>query len=68
MSNKKQTAVDWLIEELGEYFPIGISGIEIMVLKAKEIEKKQIIDAYRTGFLSDDIKLASEYFKEKFVN
>jgi len=41
MSNKKQTAVDFLIQELGEYFPIGIGGIELMVEKAKEIEKQQ---------------------------
>ena len=42
-----------------------ISRIDNQLL---ELEKQQIIDAYRTGFLSDDIKLDSEYFKEKFVN
>jgi hypothetical protein len=41
----KQTAVEWLIEELGEYFPHEIGGIHLMVEKAKEMEKQQIIDA-----------------------
>ena len=45
----KQTAVEWLIEDLGEYFPHGVGGIELMVKKAKEMEKEQIIDAYWGG-------------------
>ena len=49
----KQTAVDWLIDELGEYFPHEIGGIHLMVKQAKQMEKEQIIDAYNknlTGF------------------
>jgi hypothetical protein len=38
---KHQTAVQWLIEELGEYFPHEIGGIHLMVEKAKQIEKEQ---------------------------
>ena len=53
-SNKKQTAVQWLIEDLGEYFPHGVGGIELMVKKAKEMEKEQIKDAYFIG--GHDIK------------
>jgi hypothetical protein len=45
----KQTAVEWLIEELGEYFPHEIGGIHLMVQKAKQMEKEQIIDAYEYG-------------------
>lgn len=37
----KQTAVEWLIEELGEYFPNEIAGIHLMVEQAKEMEKKE---------------------------
>lgn len=40
-NNKQQTAVEWLIKELGEYFPHGIGGIEYMVKQAKEMEKEQ---------------------------
>ena len=39
----KQTAVEWLVEKLGEYFPHEIGGIHLMVNKAKEIEKQQMI-------------------------
>jgi hypothetical protein len=45
----KQTAVNWLIEELGEYFPHEIGGIHLMVEKAKEMEKQQIQHAYVIG-------------------
>ena len=37
----KMTAVQWLIEDLGGYFPHGVGGIELMVKKAKEMEKEQ---------------------------
>jgi hypothetical protein len=45
----KQTAVEWLIEELGEYFPHEIGGIHLMVEQAKQMEKEQIIDACHHG-------------------
>lgn len=64
MSNKKQTAVDFLIQELGEYFPIGIGGIELMVEKAKEIEKQQIIDAANLDKRHYDN--AEQYYNETF--
>lgn len=38
---RKQTAVEWLIEELGEYFPHDIGGIHLMVEQAKLMEKEQ---------------------------
>jgi hypothetical protein len=46
----KQTAIDWLIVELGEYFPHEIGGIHLMVEKAKQMERQQIIDANDSGF------------------
>ena len=33
---------------------------------AKHFEKQQIGDAYRRGFISDDIKLADDYYTETF--
>jgi hypothetical protein len=45
----QQTAVEWLIEELGEYFPHEIGGIHLMVNAAKAMEKEQIKDAYIMG-------------------
>jgi hypothetical protein len=49
MENYKQTAIDWLIVELGEYFPHEIAGIHLMVEKAKQMEKEQIMDAHIHG-------------------
>ena len=77
MSDKKQTAVEFLIQELGEYFPIGIGGIELMVEKAKEMEKQQIIDARVNGVaegidiggnpITEDISKNHEiYYNETF--
>jgi hypothetical protein len=39
-----QTAVEWLIQELGEYFPHEIGGIHLMVEKAKQMEKEQMFE------------------------
>jgi hypothetical protein len=67
MSNKQMTAVEWFIEELGEYFPIGIGGIELMVFKAKELEKQQIIDAWYDGVRNwDNEKTAEQYYNETY--
>lgn len=49
MNNKTLTAVEWLIQELGEYFPHEVGGIELVVNKAKQMEKEQITDAYTMG-------------------
>jgi len=43
---KQQTAVRWLIEELGEYFPHEIGGIHLMVEKAEQMEKDIIVTTY----------------------
>jgi hypothetical protein len=46
----KQTAVEWLIQELGEYFPHEIGGIHLMVEQAKQMEKEQIKNAFDKGY------------------
>ena len=66
----KQTAIDWLIEELGEYFPNYIGGIELLVNQAKEMEKEQIVAAYIKG--QSDCEMftmqseAEQYYKENY--
>jgi hypothetical protein len=64
MSNKKQTAVEWL-ESL--YYPSYIPK-EILD-KAKEMEKQQIKDAYSEGDVNgimDNRKMAEQYYKETY--
>ena len=54
MSNKQQTAVEWFFSELErmQYF-IGNDMIQAYK-QAKEIEKEQIIDAYKKGYIDGE--------------
>ena len=45
MSNKKQTAVEWLIEQINQDYPEMTWAYKEECKQAKEIEKQQIIDA-----------------------
>jgi hypothetical protein len=47
----KQTAVEWLVDE---FKALGIysSTLKEKCEQAKEMEKEQIIDAYRTGWIN----------------
>jgi hypothetical protein len=47
-SNKQQTAVEWLQTQIG-YRENGKDMFEEFFNKAKEIEKQQIIDAYKAA-------------------
>jgi hypothetical protein len=65
METTKQTSVDWLIEELGEYFPWGIGGIEYLIKQAKEIHKEEIIKAANSEN-SVDINYGEKYYNETY--
>ncbi len=63
MSNKKQTAVDWL---LNDYVNKGLITIEA-IEQANEMEKQQIMDAYRIGWINHFPNTDSkQYYKEKY--
>ncbi len=76
MSNKKQTAVEWLINEINSLFEKyqakEISERDFITMKhnlfypAKEMEKEQIIDAW----IATDNELqriaAEQYYNETF--
>jgi hypothetical protein len=64
----KQTAVQWLENELQEYFFHGNGTLETIWKQAKEMEKKQIIDAYNEGHyhLEFDSFNPSQYYNETF--
>lgn len=78
MSNKKQTAVDWLIEQMiiQDYFnsnkPLTYTNLDHLVHQAKAKEKEQIMDAYgdEQSHLQDDgsweIKTSEQYYKETY--
>ena len=61
----KQTAVEWLYEEL---ILEGINVPKVFYDKAKEMEKEQIIEAYNTSFLLRDkpYSTAEKYYKQTY--
>ena len=76
MSNKKQTSLKYYSEQVIQLFwklenkEINIGEFSELhhnlYEQAKQMDKKQITDAYRRGFISDDIKLADDYYNETF--
>jgi hypothetical protein len=68
---KKQTAVEWLVEnipDLGKYIPFGVSiELHAKFQQAKEMEKQQIIDAFdiRKVDIAFDKKTTSEQYYEQ---
>jgi len=67
---QKQTAVDWIIDKIIENnnfseFPLSIFD----VAEAKEMEKEQIIDAYKEGcgdWISTDKIKGIQYYNETY--
>jgi hypothetical protein len=68
MESNKQTAVEWLVEnipDLGKYISFGVSiELHAKFQQAKEMEKQQIIDAYEQG----DIQLVNgkQYYEQTY--
>jgi len=69
MSNKKQTAVDWLVDQL-ENNPIVIKDWVDVLKRTKAMEKEQIVKAYREG-RTDEQSGIDKYFNrssEQYYN
>ena len=71
MSNNKQTAVEWLEKEFVKLeATIGVySKMYEIIEQAKEIEKQQIVEAYRLGHIfhdSNDSNSAQEYYDTEY--
>jgi hypothetical protein len=50
MSDKKQTALEWLYDEIKHIIP---NDFLIKFKQAKQMEKEQIIDSFNEGFKYD---------------
>jgi hypothetical protein len=75
MSNKQQTAVDWLYSNLKSHFEHDGDLLEVVKMsfeQAKELEKEQIKDACQQGFYDglDLAKIKKSKFKssEQYYN
>jgi|688.fasta_scaffold400379_1 hypothetical protein len=63
----KQTAVEWLIEQLKENNMLTFDEWTELVEQAKEMEKEQIKNAYRTRYIKRwDSSNAEQYYNETF--
>jgi hypothetical protein len=65
----KQTAVEFLCDELHnviELYKSEWEELDSIVKKAKEMEKKQIIDAYNYGQQIPPFEYAEQYYNETF--
>jgi hypothetical protein len=63
----KQTAVEWLINEINMQYPkINVRWKAWIIDQAKEMEKKQLIDAYQTSHIS--MMTAEQYYNKTFKN
>jgi hypothetical protein len=69
---KKQTAVEWLVEQLNEnidFIPMDKwDEIRDMVQQAKAMEKEQIQSAYKDGLIQhpNDFSSQEQYYKETY--
>lgn len=65
----KQTAVDWLVEQMRQPNWMSIPTTE-WIQQAKQMEKEQIINAYTIGVEEDiyfnPLKTGEEYYKETY--
>jgi hypothetical protein len=64
----KQTAVEWFTNQLEKHYVFQDIKNTTAFLHAKEMEKKQIMDAYDEGWSDgfDDKDLNAEYYFETF--
>jgi hypothetical protein len=65
----KQTAVEWLIEQLTPSISLQQKHIDELKKKAKEMEKQQIIDAvyYTCSSMTHyDLPCGEQYYNETF--
>jgi hypothetical protein len=71
----KQTAVEWLVKELESFGDPGSCKIkweqlDLLIEQAKEMEKKQIIQAYETAMETDiynePLKIGKDYYEQTF--
>ena len=63
----KQTAVEWLVEEMQNFYFVNFKKTFLEEIEvAKEMEKQQIIDTYETSHIS--MMTAKQYYNETFKN
>jgi hypothetical protein len=65
----KQTAVEWLVEQIKNNVHNTIEEFELIVEQSKQMEKEQIINAYEVAYMdgyNDNGKDGKQYYNETF--
>lgn len=62
----KQTAVEWLIQQLKSRYGIYIERLTVTD-QAKEMEKQQIMDAWDNGAFNLIFESAEQYYNEEYA-
>jgi hypothetical protein len=65
MSNKTQTAVEWLFDQLPDHLRLSKDGMD-MLNRAKEIEREQIQEAYYEGKENNPPRLDWQYYDQTY--
>ena len=62
----KQTAVEWLVEQIENYRALTRESAEKVISQAKEMEKEQIRRAFCHGEVARDRIDSIEYYNETY--
>ena len=62
----KQTAVEWLVEQLDGERHLTENEIKRVIEQAKEMEKEQIVNAYNDCEWTGDHEDGEQYYNETF--
>jgi hypothetical protein len=62
----KQTAVEWLVEQIENYRALTRESAEKVISQAKEMEKEQIRRAFCHGEVARDRIDSMEYYNETY--
>jgi hypothetical protein len=66
---KQQTAVEWLIKEIDSIYPyIDIFWREVTIIKAKQMEKEQIVSAWDISRRDIDWQANGEQYYNEIYN
>ena len=63
---EKQTAVEWLVEQINKHWDNKDVNSDELIKQAKEMEKEQIMNSWVKGVISNDNMTAEQYYNETF--
>ena len=65
----KETAVEWLVEQIFNDVDLKDSILKLAINQAKEMEKEQIIDSFNAGYINSlkrKYTTTEQYYNETF--